>query len=73
MIEWFFCDENSDLNLFSVITIGSPAYGVVYETEPSFIERSVQRKYFLTLSCSCLVSVTVDKEVFLLILKESVL
>ena len=44
MIEWFFCDENYCLNLFSVITIGSPAYGVVYETEPSFIERSVQRK-----------------------------
>ena len=44
MMEWFFCDENYCLNLISVITLGSPAYGVVYDTEPSFIQRSVQRK-----------------------------
>jgi len=35
------------------VVAASPAYGVGYETEPSFIERSVKRKIlFLTLSLS---------------------
>ena len=41
------------ISLLLFVVAASPAYGVGYETEPSFIERSVKRKIlFLALSIS---------------------